>query len=126
MAFYPYITLDGNKYPTKFKNWGPRFDKHSTLRFTLNGSMDATYGPGELYSWVGEIKAHITPPGAGYGTPAQLRATLKKKGAIAMVDHYGDTYSVHVKNYLESSFTPDWTSPENAIFFNVKLEGVSA
>ncbi|HZW04401.1 MAG TPA: hypothetical protein VFF68_10765, partial [Anaerolineaceae bacterium] len=73
MTFRDYITLDGLKFKTPQKAWRPVDNNPSTLRRTLAGDADATFGPAAFFTWEGEIEA---PPVAsvGWGTYADLKA----------------------------------------------------
>jgi len=84
-----YITLDGYKYRTPARNWAPAEHKPASVKTTLLGEVDATYGPTTTYEWRGEIAAPVTSPGTGWGTIADLRLSLKKRSALSFSDHYG-------------------------------------
>lgn len=123
MAFVSYITLDGNKYTTEQKSWVPTITNPSTARVTLAGTLDTTWGTKEMYSFQGSIRADISPA-TGYGTPAQLRTSLKKKQQITFADHYEVLYDMAVQGFEERSHSPGWDAADNAFFFTVQIVGV--
>jgi hypothetical protein len=120
-----YITLNGTKFRTKGTEWKPKVKNPGTVRFTVLGELDATYAPGTMYVWEGKIMADVTPD-AGFGTPDQLRAILKTKAMLTLIDHYGTTFDVTVLDYEEGSLAFKWDSPSNVMYFKVKLEGALA
>ena len=120
-----YITLDGKKYATAAKTWTPVPSKPGSVRLNLNGQMDATYGAGVLLRWEGDILARMTPL-SGYGSPADLRASLIKTQGLTFTDHYGTAYTVHVFRYKERSLSPNWDGATNEIKFQVELTGQAA
>ena len=107
-----YITLDGHKYVTPV-GWQSKIDKPSTIRQTLNGVVDVTYGPADFREWNGVIRAYVTAQ-AGFGTDVELLETLSKKAEVLMIDHYGTSYYVHVISPFEpNSFTSQWDAGSN-------------
>jgi hypothetical protein len=119
-----YITLDGFKYVTPFGKWTPVMDKPATARIDLLGGLDVTYGPATWQRWQGMIEVAANPT-TGYGSPYELRATLAKRTAVTFVDHYGETYNVHLLGpFPEMSFTPVWDGNSNVIFFQLTVVGI--
>ena len=97
--------------------------KPGTVRFTIEGTMDGTYGPGVFYNWQGEIRVDATPA-AGYGSLANLKATLVKRQGLGFVDHWGDNYLVHIVGEMpEKYLTPDWAGSLGII--QVRITGVA-
>lgn len=121
-----YISLDGKYYATPEQAWVPKHIKPSTVRITVNGTLDATYGPDTLYVWTGRIKADVTARTASWGTPANARTSLNKQQGLTFYDHYGTQYTVHCDGYSEDSVSPMWDGNENSIYFDVTLIGVPA
>ena len=116
-----YITLDSKKYKTMHKAWLPITDKPATLRRTLAGSLDVTYGPGVFNEWQGKIEVPVTAA-TGYGTIADLRTTVAKLTSVSMTDHYGATYTVHVLGpFTEESRSPMWDGSLNMIYVQVRI-----
>ncbi len=56
-----YIVLNGKKYKTPAKFWQPYVDKPATLRKTLLGETDVTFGPAVTEEWRGQIEGPIVP-----------------------------------------------------------------
>lgn len=117
-----YITFDGYRYKATHQNWSPAAEhKPSTVRPTLLGGLDATYGPVTILEWRGEIEAPIVAS-APWGTIANLRTSLRKRAGLSFTDHYGQTYTVHaVGPFGERSLSPKWDSPSNKIYKSVTL-----
>lgn len=126
MAFNKYITLDGKKYTTLQRSWSELPFVPMTSRVLLSGDLDATFGPSSLTEWSGEIVAKVTPE-AGYGSPTDLYATLKKTSAVNFTDHRGTNYTgVHVDPQKMRSLLPDWEAASNEIYITVKILGKPA
>ena len=118
-----YITLDGKKYTTP-TGWAPKIDKPATVRQTLNGVVDITYGPANFQEWNGVIRAYVTAQ-SGFGTHLELLATLAKRTEILMLDHYGVSYYVHVLGPFEPrSFTNMWDGASNHFDVQVHIVAV--
>ena len=117
-----YITLDGKKYKTTAKSWKPSVIIPNTIRFNLDGSLDATFGPATIYQFDGTIMAPVTAP-TGYGSVDNLRASLQKRQILTFIDHYNTTYSIVSTNYTEYSLSPKWDNTTNEIGFAVQLIG---
>jgi hypothetical protein len=117
-----YITLDNKQYSTTQKVWRPRTIKPSGVRLTLLGNLDSTYGAGPLFEFTGEIRAEVTPK-TGYGSPSDLKASLEKKQGLSFTDHLGASYTVHVRDFEESSLSPLWDGGGNVMFYSTTLVG---
>jgi hypothetical protein len=121
-----YITLDGKKYKTPGKVWNPTVNKPTTVRYTLLGAIDGTFGAANLCDWDGEIEGPVTPIDGTWGSIGDLRATLAKLSALSLIDHYGATYTVICQGpFREQSFMNMWDSPSNHIAVTVKITKVS-
>lgn len=123
-----YITLDGLRYKTPWKAWGPpTIVNPGTVRLMLNGSLDATYGQGTVYTWTGEIIGPAIPEAGEYGDIDDLLASLREKNGLSFTDHLGNAFTVYVRGEIKQrSMSPVWNSEENEIYVNVTLMGVSA
>lgn len=117
-----YITLDSKKYVTPQQGWIPRVIKPSTVRLTLLGAIDATYGPGNILEWQAEIEAAVSPA-SGYGSPSDLRTSLQKVVGLSFTDHFSTSHTVHVRGFEETSMSPMWDGSSNVVIFNVTLMG---
>lgn len=116
-----YITLDNKKYHTPATQWKPDIQKPATVRVTILGSVDATYGPASIPGWEGEIEAAVTPE-TGFGSISDLRATLSKCEEVVFSDHYGANYYVHVLGpFQQDSKSPMWDGASNKLSMRVKL-----
>ena len=116
-----YITLDSYKYSTSQERWAPVIVKPGTVRFTIEGTVDATYASNVFYIWNGEIRAEAVAAG-GYGSMDTLRATLIKRQGVTFIDHYGSSHSVHiVGEMMESFLQPDWANSLG--FVQVRITG---
>jgi len=117
-----YILLDTLKYMTPAKNWTPVPGKPATVRINLDGSTDATYGPGVIFEWRGAIIAPVTPIDVTWGTKADLDVTIAKRQPIAFVDHYGTSCNVHVLGpFAATSRSPKWDGASNEFEVEVTL-----
>ena len=116
-----YVTLDGFKYDCPFKEWDPTTEKPMSYRRTWDGSFDVTYGPGLFKTWNGNLRARVTPA-TGYGSISDLRATISKMQGVTFIDHYGDTYTVHIEPAgPEKSFSPLWSGASNVFLVPVHM-----
>ena|SRR5271157_2549424 len=121
-----YITLDGKKYKTPGAVWSPTVTRPTTIRYTLLGPVDATFGAANLCDWVGDIEGPITPTDGTWGSITDLRASLAKLMAINLIDHYGISYTIVCQGgYKETSFMNVWDDPSNHINISVRLTKVS-
>lgn len=117
-----YITLDGYKYATNANKWEEVTFKPTTVRYTLNGGVDVTYGPATPREWIGEILAPVTARAEGWGTINTLKTTLVKKLAVAFIDHYGYSCNVHcIGEQRGRSLSPRWDDAQNVFFMPVEL-----
>ena len=121
-----YITLDGYKYRTAFKTWRPAILPMANSRILANGALDLVHGPTVVYIFAGEITADVTPD-SGFGSISNLRATLEKKQALSLTDHYSTAYTVHaIGPFPERSLSPKWDSASNIFYVSVQFKGVKA
>ncbi len=129
MAFYTYIILDGYRYKTLARAWKPQTNRAATARLTLQGNVEATYGPGVMLKWDGMIS---TPHGESAPTPADgtqygniftLRATVKKTANVSFTDHYGNVYasSSLIGPFDETMLTNVWNSSANNYYVRVAI-----
>jgi hypothetical protein len=117
-----YISLDGLKYYTPNKYWSPVEDKPATIRQTLLGATDVTYGPAVFCEWRGQIEGPVTPKDGTWGSITTLRTTIAKMVAVAFVDHYGTGMNVHALGpFQERSLSPRWDSASNSIYVTVRI-----
>jgi hypothetical protein len=119
-----YVTLDGNKYKAPFGQWDPEVEKPSSVRLTLGGSIDVTYGPGIVDVWDGFLKTTNDPTeqSNGFGSPDDLDTTYRKTQTVSFTDHHGDSYTVHiVGRKKQKSNTPDWEGEGTSIYYSVTL-----
>ena len=117
-----YIEIDEKKYKTPQKRWAPAtVHKPSTVRPTLVGDIDVTYGSVNILEWKGEVEAPVQAP-EGWGTISTLRESLYKRLAIAFKDHYEEEYTVHaIGPFPERSMTPDWAGASNVMYVSITL-----
>jgi hypothetical protein len=117
-----YIVLDGKQYKTPSRAWNAVETKPATVRNTLLGEIDVTFGSTTIQEWQGMIEGPTvaTPP---WGTIADLRATLRKTTTVVYTDHYGlVTYDVVcVGPFKEESFSPKWDGDSNYININARI-----
>ena len=123
MAFYGYVILDSLKYAALQQAWVPVINNPSSARVTLAGGLDTTWGSKEVYQFSGELRSDVAPVSV-YGTPAQLRTSLKKKQQLAFTDHYGVAYTIAVSGFEERSHSPNWEGADNCMFLNIQIFGV--
>ncbi len=124
MAQVNYITLNGKKYVTPAKSWKPMPVKPASVRYTLTGRMDATYGAAVLLQWDGEIEAAVTPA-TGYGSVADLDAACALRGTMAFTDHDGNNYTVHLLGpFPKRSLGNKWDAPGNKVYVTVSIRSV--
>ncbi len=118
-----YITFDTLKYKAPHLAYAPMRNKPATERLTLSGASDVTYGPGVILEWVGQLLAPVTPEDTGWGDIDDLRASLEKREALALIDHYNVASTVYALGpHDETSFTPVWDAASNE--FRVTLRFV--
>lgn len=125
MAFNAYIQLDGKKYATVARNWSPQVQKPMTVRQLSNGDLDVTYGQKALKFYAGEIVANVseTPArlSAGWGTSSDIETSLEKMQGLAFVDHYGNSFTVHIGGWKKRSLSPAWGGASNKLYYEVRL-----
>lgn len=113
-----YITLDGKKYKVPSKQWQPVTTKPNTVRMTLLGEVDVTFGGATITEWQGQIEGPVTPQDGSWGSISDLRATLAKRQEIAMIDHFGVACTVVcIGPFKEDSFMSAWDASSN--HFNI-------
>jgi len=121
-----YITLDGKKYKTPGKVWNPTTQKPATVRYTLLGAIDGTFGAANLCDWDGEIEGPVTPTDGTWGSINDLRTTLAKRAALSFTDHYGNSYTVLCQGpFKETSFSTMWDDASNHINISVRITKIS-
>jgi hypothetical protein len=91
-----YIVLNGKRYAALAKTWGETYSKPMTVRQTLLGETDATYGPGMVRGWTGDVKAYAQAPSSEWGTLSDLMDAIETRGVVSFTDHYGNTCNVHI------------------------------
>jgi len=124
MTMTNYITLDGKKYVTVHPKWKPQLVRPKTVRVTLAGDLDATFGSAVTQTWMGIAKAPITPKDASWGTRDDMVATFAKASLLTFVDHRGDSYNVAIlSDGVEMSRSPDWDVASNTYHFVLTLIG---
>jgi hypothetical protein len=119
-----YIVLDGKWYKTPAKSWNPVTNKPGTVRATLLGSVDVTFGSAAIREMQGQIEAlaqaHLPPN--NWGTIQDLRTTLEKCQSVPFTDHLEDDYEVVlIGPFKEDSFTSLWDSAENTFKVSVRI-----
>lgn len=116
------MVLDDKRYMTRAGSWRTQTLKPSTVRYTLAGTLDATYGPAAPYEWIGDIIAPVVAQGAVWGTIEDLRTSLAKVQSLSYVDHYGDVYTVHAMGpFIEDSLSPMWDGESNEFRVSARL-----
>lgn len=117
-----YITLNGKRYKTPSTNWAPVYNKPSTVRYTLLGAADATYGPAMGYEWQGEIEVPYSAT-APWGSLSDFQATLALMTSCSFIDHLGTSYTVHVvgPQFRQRSLMSMWDSNSNKFYIPVRL-----
>jgi len=117
-----YITLDGFKYATSANNWKKLLDKPNTVRYTLSGALDITFGAASPTRWVGDVIAPVSARSEGWGTISNLRTSLAKVSSILFTDHYGNRYNVFsVAPLQQRSLMNRWDDTNNVFFVPVEL-----
>ena len=117
-----YIEIDGLRYVTPSKAWEPSETKPSTLRVTLSGALDVTYGPAILLEWRGEVEAPVTAITL-YGTITDLITSLRKKQLLTFKDHYGTSYSADISGQMvRRSHSAGWSASSNIWFVSVTIK----
>jgi hypothetical protein len=113
-----YITLDGKKYKVPSKQWLPVTTKPNTVRLTLLGEVDVTFGSCVIKEYQGQIEGPVTPQDASWGSITDLRDTLTKRQEITMIDHFEETFTVVcIGPFKEESFMSAWNAASN--HFNI-------
>ena len=103
-----------------------------TVRVNVDGTLDVTSPRPRRVTWAGEIKLAGTPsstPPLGQdlgNTSRGIETTLAKLEAVTFVDHFGDSYSVHIRPFGTRSLTPVWDAASNALYYGMTLIGEAA
>lgn len=117
-----YITLNSKQYLCPAKEWKRVFSKPSTIRKTLAGSTDVTYGAAAFEEWRGQIEApyYAASP---WGTISDLETVIQLLTSCSFTDHYGNTSTVHVvgPEFTETSLMAMWDSASNKFYIPVRL-----
>jgi hypothetical protein len=125
-----YIVLNGKRFRALQKAWQPSGPVPATVRVTLHGDLDITFGPRRLKNWIGQLVAPNTADpaptdgsGETYGTAADLRTLLDFKAAVTFKDHLGVTYNPAglIGSGRERSLLPDWDNPGNKFYIEVEI-----
>jgi len=117
-----YITLDGFKYATSANNWKKLLEKPNTVRYTLSGALDITFGAASPIRWVGDVIAPVSARSEGWGTISDLRTSLAKVSSMVFTDHYADSFTVFsVAPLQERSLMNRWDDTNNVFFVPVEL-----
>jgi hypothetical protein len=117
-----YITLDGFKYATSANNWKKLLEKPNTVRYTLSGALDITFGSASPIRWVGDVIAPVSARAEGWGTILNLRTSLAKVTSVVFTDHYADSFTVFsVAPLQERSLMNRWDDTNNVFFVPVEL-----
>jgi hypothetical protein len=116
-----YITLDGFKYMTVHKAWKPVPKKPSTVRYTLLGKANVTYGPASPLEWQGTVIA-LPATRDTWGSYEDLMDSLSKREGLVFYDHHGDSYTVHAVGETGfDSMSPVWDGASNKTLLTVRL-----
>jgi hypothetical protein len=116
-----YITLDGKQYRAAHENWEPTEDRPMIVRRLMSGGTNVTFGPATFTGWGGTVMADVGAV-APFGTPADLRATYKKRAALSFTDHYGTVHSVVIDRRVgEKSISPMHDAADNTFRMNMTL-----
>jgi hypothetical protein len=124
-----YIVLDGKKYTTRADSWTEIIEKPNSVRYTLTGELDITYGSSIPTIWTGEIVAPVTARALGWGTVSDLETSLVKQESVTFYDHYGSGHNVHSVMPIQGrSLSNMWDDMNNVFYVGVRLvsEGVIA
>lgn len=117
-----YVTLDSFRYAAPFGQFTPKRMIPHRLRYTLSGTVDATFGPASPLVWEGKLKVPVTPLDSDWGDLDDFRATVAKKAVLDFEDHYGDVYTVYVLGpFDEVSKLPVWDAVDNVFYISVRI-----
>lgn len=122
MAMNDYITLDSWRYKCRFPDWRPWFFKPGTIRYTLGGNSDATYGTAVPQGWEGAIEVPYEDSGS-YGGRSEFETSIKTLGPISFTDHFGSTYNVHIVGQVTfEAIKPMYDADDTKLYYMVRLE----
>ncbi len=126
MATQDYVTLNGKRYVTPFRQWFPVRKKPNRLKYTLGGTPDVTYGPALPVEWRGKLKVPVSDTDSDMGDITDFRTAVALKTAMPFVDHYGDAYTVHlIGEFTEDTWLPVVWSALNTFYIPVRLVKVT-
>lgn len=119
-----YVTLNNKKYATLSSNWVPISTVPATVRVTLDGNLDVTYGPGTIKEWQGTFLIPVTPE-TGYGSMDDFQACIEARAELTFQDHYAThTYGIHMissQGAKQRSMVPMWDAVSNEWRVDVRL-----
>jgi hypothetical protein len=116
-----YITLDSKRYRLAAETFEPNEDRPMTVRRLMSGATRVTFGPATFTGWSVTVMADVSAV-APFGTPADLRATYKKRSVLTYTDHFGATHSVVVDRRVgERSISPVHDAPDNTFRMTLTL-----
>lgn len=117
-----YVTLDGKKYTATHGKWTEVIVVPATIRKTLSGVTDVTYGPATYQEWRGEMRAYPGTPPVGYGTWSDLKTSLQSLAGLSFTDHFGNAHTVHFGGEAHNtSLSPVWDQDSGKMFVMVRL-----
>jgi hypothetical protein len=116
-----YIILDGKSYRTAHETWEPNEERPMIVRRLMSSRTSVTFGPATFTGWSGTVMADVGAQ-APFGTPADLRATYKKRTSLSFYDHYGTEHLVVIDRRVgEKSISPMHDAPDNTFRMNLAL-----
>jgi len=117
-----YISLDGKQYKCRFPDWVPWFIKPGTIRYTLGGNSDVTYGTAVPQGWQGFIEVPYTGS-SPWGGRTDFETSVKKLQAISFTDHFGSTYNVNIVGEITfEAMKPMYDDTTSKLYYGVRLE----
>lgn len=122
MAMNNYITLGSYRYRCRFPDWRPWFIKPGSVRYTLAGNSDATYGSAVPQGWEGAIEVPYEDSGT-YGGRSEFETTIKLMQAVPFIDHWGVSYNVHIIGEITfETLRPMIDGDTNKLYYTLRLE----
>ena len=116
-----FISLDGKRYRCAADQWEPNEERPMVIRRLMSGNSNVTFGPATFTGWRGVVNVEVGAV-APFGTIDDMRATYRKRQALAFIDHYGNNYSVVIDRSVgERSLSPKWTAVDNIFKINLSL-----
>lgn len=118
-----YVTLNGKRYTAPFGMFAPRRSKPSRVRYNLSGALDVTYGPALPLVWEGKLKVPAVEADSDpEGDIDDFRVAIALKTSMAFIDHYGNSYTVHLLgNFVEDPKIPVLDSVDNVFYIPVRI-----